>query len=145
MRPDTSRIGSPKNRKADAPWARGAAESSTFGAWPEVETAVQEIERVPGAPGSSHTPAPERRCLAVVQGYSLPGFRTLFATGVTRDERDMYAQGSIMGIFAGEQLPDLRARKWPRSMSSCRTDGRPNAARGKAKIATFPSPTFMKK
>ena len=42
--------------------------------------------------------------LLVVKGYSLPEFRKLMRTGVTRAGRDMAAQGSIMGIVAKEQF-----------------------------------------
>ena len=42
--------------------------------------------------------------LVVVKAYSPEEFRTLIKTGVTRDGRDMYAQGSIMGIVEREQL-----------------------------------------
>ncbi|MGA8278213.1 MAG: hypothetical protein WB784_08470 [Rhodanobacteraceae bacterium] len=42
--------------------------------------------------------------LVILKGYSLAEFRTLLKTGVTRDGRDMYEHGSIMGIVAREQL-----------------------------------------
>jgi hypothetical protein len=42
--------------------------------------------------------------LIVVKGYSLPEFRRLMRTGVTRGGRDMLAQGSVMGIVAKEQF-----------------------------------------
>ena len=42
--------------------------------------------------------------LIVVKGYSLPEFRKLMRTGVTRGGRDMLAQGSVMGIVAKEQF-----------------------------------------
>ena len=84
--------------------------------------------------------------LSVVQSYSLPEFRKLVTTGVTRDGRDMYAQGSIMGIVAREQLSHLTDEELvaihqflQRGWTSER------AAKEEAKIATFPPPTFMKK
>ena len=84
--------------------------------------------------------------LAVVQAYSLAEFRTLLKTGVTRSGRDMYAQGSIMGIVAREQLShftedeveavhEFLQKGWTAE----------RAAQEEAKIATFPPPTFMKK
>jgi hypothetical protein len=84
--------------------------------------------------------------LLIVKAYSLPEFRTLMKTGVTRDGRDMYAQGSIMGIVAREQLShftedevaavhDFLQKAWTAE----------RAAQEEAKIATFPPPTFMKK
>ena len=42
--------------------------------------------------------------LVVAKGYSLPEFRKLMRTGVTRTGRDMLAQGSVMGIVAKEQF-----------------------------------------
>jgi cytochrome c553 len=81
--------------------------------------------------------------LIVVQAYSLPEFRTLLRTGVTRDGRDMYAQGSIMGIVAREQLShftdeevvavhDFLQKEWTAE----------RGAQEEAKIALFPPPTF---
>jgi mono/diheme cytochrome c family protein len=83
--------------------------------------------------------------LVIVRAYSLPEFRKLLKTGITRGGRDMYAQGSIMGIVAREQLSfltddevaaihDYLQHGW--------TDER--AAAEEAKIATFPPPTFIK-
>jgi len=46
--------------------------------------------------------------LAIAQTYSLPEFRTLLRTGVTRDGRDLYATDSAMGFTAREQLSYLR-------------------------------------
>jgi cytochrome c553 len=45
--------------------------------------------------------------LTVVKAYSLPEFRALLRTGQARGGRDLYAQGSIMGIVAREQLSHL--------------------------------------
>jgi hypothetical protein len=42
--------------------------------------------------------------LMIVRSYSLPEFRTLMKTGVTRSGRDMAAQGSVMGFVAKEQF-----------------------------------------
>ena len=83
--------------------------------------------------------------LLVVKDYSLPEFRRLPKTGVTRSGRDMYAQGSIMGIVAREQLSyltddevaavhDFLQHAWTAE----------RASREEAKIATFPPPTFTK-
>ena len=46
--------------------------------------------------------------LMVAQTYSLPEFRTLLRTGVTRDGRDLYALDSAMGFTAREQLAYLK-------------------------------------
>lgn len=84
--------------------------------------------------------------LTVVQTYSLPEFRTLLKTGVTRNGRDMYAQGSIMGIVAREQLShftDDEVAAVHEFLQKGWTAER--AAQEEAKIATFPPPTFMKK
>jgi hypothetical protein len=42
--------------------------------------------------------------LIIVRSYSLPEFRRLMKTGVTRTGRDMLAQSSVMGIVAAEQF-----------------------------------------
>jgi hypothetical protein len=42
--------------------------------------------------------------LVIVKTYSLPEFRRLMKSGVTRTGRDMLAQSSIMGIVASEQF-----------------------------------------
>src|ERR1041384_7640341 len=42
--------------------------------------------------------------LVVVKSYSLPEFRRLMKTGVTRAGRDMASQGSVMGFVAKEQF-----------------------------------------
>ena len=84
--------------------------------------------------------------LTVVQSYSLPEFKNLLATGVTRDGRDMYAQGSIMGIVAREQLSHLTDEEVVaihQFLQKGWTSER--GAQEEAKIATFPPPTFMKK
>ena len=83
--------------------------------------------------------------LVIVKGYSLEEFRTLMKTGVTRDGRDMYAQGSIMGIVAREQLSHLNDEELVAVHQFLHNDW--TAQRGveeEAKIATFPPPTFMK-
>lgn len=46
--------------------------------------------------------------LTIAHTYSLPEFRTLLRTGVTRDGRDLYATGSAMGFTAREQLSYLQ-------------------------------------
>ena len=84
--------------------------------------------------------------LIVVQSYSLPEFKKLVTTGVARDGRDMYAQGSIMGIVAREQLSHLTDEEVAaihQFLQKGWTAER--GAREEAKIATFPLPTFMKK
>lgn len=84
--------------------------------------------------------------LTVVQSYSLPEFKKLLTTGVTRDGRDMYAQGSIMGIVAREQLSHLTDEEVVAIHQFLQKGW--TAERGaqeEAKIATFPPPTFMKK
>lgn len=82
--------------------------------------------------------------LVVVKTYSLPEFRTLLKTGVTRSGRDMYAEGSIMGIVAREQLSYLTDEEVAAIHTFLQVDW--TAERGaleEAKIATFPPPTFM--
>ena len=83
--------------------------------------------------------------LEVVKAYSLPEFRTLIKTGVTRDGRDMYAQGSIMGIVAREQLSYFTDEELMAVYQFLHNDWTPQrAAKEEAKIATFPPPTFIK-
>ena len=84
--------------------------------------------------------------LIVVHSYSLPEFRALLKTGVTRDGRDMYAQGSIMGIVAREQLSHLTDEEVVaihQFLQKGWTSER--GVQEEAKIVTFPPPTFMKK
>ena len=84
--------------------------------------------------------------LSVVQSYSLPEFKKLLTTGVTRDGRDMYAQGSIMGIVAREQLSHLTDEELIAIHEFLQRGWTPErAAKEEAKTATFPPPTFMKK
>jgi mono/diheme cytochrome c family protein len=84
--------------------------------------------------------------LLVVRNYSLPEFRTLLKTGVTRDGRDMYAQGSIMGIVAREQLSHFTEEEIAAVHEFLQKEWTAErAAREEAKIATFPPPTYMKK
>lgn len=83
--------------------------------------------------------------LLIAKSYSLPEFKRLLSTGVTRDGRDMYAQGSIMGIVAREQLSHLTEQEVTAIHSYLQ--GAWNAERAaaeEAKIATFPPPTFKK-
>jgi hypothetical protein len=83
--------------------------------------------------------------LVVVKAYSLEEFRTLLKTGVTRDGRDMYAQGSIMGIVAREQLSHFADEEVLAVYEFLKNDW--TAQRGvleEAKMATFPPLTFMK-
>lgn len=83
--------------------------------------------------------------LAVVKGYSLPEFKQLLSTGVTRDGRDMYAQGSIMGIVAREQLSHLTEQEVAAVYSYLQNGwSADRAAAEEAKIAKFPPPTFKK-
>lgn len=42
--------------------------------------------------------------LSIVQAYSLPEFKTLMKTGVTRTGRNMLAESNAMGIVAAEQF-----------------------------------------
>lgn len=83
--------------------------------------------------------------LTIVKSYSLPEFKTLLKTGVTRNGRDMYAQGSIMGIQAREQLSYLTDEEVVAIHEFLQKNW--TAERGvkeEAKIAQFPPPTFMK-
>ena len=83
--------------------------------------------------------------LVVVKSYSLPEFRTLLKTGVTRDGRDMYAQGSIMGIVAREQLSHFTEEEVTAVHEFLQKGWTAErAAQEEAKIALFPPPTFMK-
>ena len=83
--------------------------------------------------------------LTIVQSYSLSEFKTLLKTGVTRNGRDMYAQGSIMGIIAREQLSYLTDDEVLAAHQFLQKEW--TAERGlqeEAKIAKFPPPTFIK-
>jgi hypothetical protein len=42
--------------------------------------------------------------LVIVKAYTLPEFRKLMKTGITKAGRDMAAQGSVMGFVAKEQF-----------------------------------------
>lgn len=83
--------------------------------------------------------------LDVVKAYSLPEFKALLKTGVTKGGRDMYAEGSIMGIIAREQLShltDAEVEAVHEFLQKQWTAER--AATEEAKMAKFPPPTFMK-
>lgn len=83
--------------------------------------------------------------LMLVQTYSLSEFKTLLKTGMTRSGRDMYAQGSIMGIVAREQLSHLTDEEVSAIHQFLQKDWTAaRAAHEEAKIATFPPPTFNK-
>lgn len=45
--------------------------------------------------------------LVIVKAYSLPEFRRLMKTGVTKSGRNMVAEGSVMGVVAQEQFAHL--------------------------------------
>ena len=67
-------------------------------------------------------------------------------SGVARDGRDLYAQGSIMGIVAREQLSFLSDEEVAAVHAFLQKDWTTErAAKEDAKIATFPPPTFVKK
>ena len=63
---------------------------------------------------------------------------------MTRDGRDMYAQGSIMGIVAREQLSHLTDEEVA-AVHAYLQNGwtSERAAAEEAKIAKFPPPTFQ--
>jgi mono/diheme cytochrome c family protein len=83
--------------------------------------------------------------LLVVKAYSLPEFRTLLKTGVTRTGRDMYAEGSIMGIVAREQLSHFTDDEVAAVHAFLQNEWTAErAAQEEAKIAKFPPPTFVK-
>jgi len=83
--------------------------------------------------------------LLIVKTYSLPEFKTLMKTGVTRGGRDMYAQGSIMGIVAREQLSHLTDEEMAAIHAFLGNQWTAErAASEEAKIPLFPPPTFMK-
>lgn len=83
--------------------------------------------------------------LEMVKAYSLPEFRTMLKTGVTRDGRDMYAQGSIMGIVAREQLAHFTDAEVAAVHAFLQKEWTPQrASQEESKIASFPEPTFMK-
>lgn len=82
--------------------------------------------------------------LLIVKTYSLPEFRILMNTGVTRDGRDMYAQGSIMGIVAREQFSHFTDQEVAAVHMFLQTEWTTErAAREEEKIAEFPPPTWM--
>jgi hypothetical protein len=67
-------------------------------------------------------------------------------TGVTRDGRDMYAQGSIMGIVAREQLSHFTDEEIVAVHEFLQDEWTAErGAKEEEKIAKFPPPTFMKK
>ena len=83
--------------------------------------------------------------LVLAKGYSPAEFTTLLRTGVARDRRDLYAQGSLMGIVAREQLSHLSDAEIGAIHAFLRNDWTAaRAAVEEAKIATFPPPTFHK-
>ena len=83
--------------------------------------------------------------LTIVKSYSLPEFKTLLKTGVTRNGRDMYAQGSIMGIVAREQLSYLTDNEMLAIHEYLQKDWTAEqGVKEEAKIAKFPPPSFMK-
>jgi cytochrome c553 len=45
--------------------------------------------------------------LVIVKAYSMPEFRRLMKTGITRTGRDMASEGSVMGFVAKEQFSHL--------------------------------------
>lgn len=123
------------------------AEAST----PEVATAAPSGERLTYLVGcvNCHHQTPKEILnappLLVVQTYSLPEFRTLLRTGVTRTGRDMYAQGSIMGIVAREQLSHFTDDEVAAVHEFLQHTWTAERARvEEAKMATFPPPTFTK-
>lgn len=82
--------------------------------------------------------------LLVVKGYTLAQFRTLLKSGVTAGGRDLYAQGSIMGIVAREQFTRLTDDEVAAIHHYLQTDWTAaRAAAEEAKIAAFPPPTWM--
>ena len=84
--------------------------------------------------------------LSIVKSYSLQEFKTLLKTGIARDGRDMYAQGSIMGIVAREQFSHFSGEEVVAVHDFLQNEWTAErASREEAKIATFPPPTFMKK
>ena len=77
--------------------------------------------------------------LTVVKAYSLEEFRTLLGTGKARGGRDLYAQGSIMGIVAREQLKHLSEDEVAAIHRFLQDEWTlERAAVEEAKIATFP-------
>ena len=77
--------------------------------------------------------------LTVVKAYSLPEFKTLLRTGRARGGRDLYAQGSIMGIVAREQLSHLTEAEMVAIHRFLQDEWTlERAAVEEAKIATFP-------
>jgi mono/diheme cytochrome c family protein len=83
--------------------------------------------------------------LVLAKGYSPAEFTTLLRTGIARDGRDLYAQGSLMGIVAREQLSHLSDAEIGAIHAFLRNDWTTaRAAVEEAKIATFPPPTFHK-
>jgi hypothetical protein len=76
--------------------------------------------------------------LTIVRTYSLPEFRHLMKTGVTRTGRDMLAQGSLMGIVATEQFAHFTDDEVQAVYTYLTTEWTPEqAAREEAKIPTL--------
>ena len=73
--------------------------------------------------------------LAVVKAYSLPEFRKLMKTGVTRAGRDMLAESSLMGIVTKEQFSYLTDAEVAASYTFLQSDWTiERAAKEEAKI-----------
>jgi cytochrome c553 len=83
--------------------------------------------------------------LVIVQAYSLPEFTALLRIGLTRDGRDMYAQGSTMGIVAREQFSRFTEEEIA-AVHEFLQEGwtAERAASEEEKMALFPPPTFKK-
>lgn len=130
-------------RAAPDPAAAPQPESQAARTMPSGERLVYVV----GCVNCHHqTPKPIMNAppLLMVRSYSLPEFRQLLSTGVTRDGRDMYAQGSIMGIVAREQLSHLTDEEVA-AVHAYLQNGwtSERAAAEEAKIAKFPPPTFQ--
>ncbi|WP_101926725.1 MULTISPECIES: hypothetical protein [Luteimonas] len=80
--------------------------------------------------------------LVIAKTYSLPEFATLMRSGVTRDGRDMYAQGSLMGAVARLQFSHLTDAEIAAIHGFLRDDWTAaRAAAEEAKLASLPPPT----
>ncbi len=128
--------------------AEAPASAAVIATPPPPEISGERLAYVVGCVNCHHQTPKEilnAPSLVLAQVYTLPEFRALLKTGVTRDGRDMYAQGSIMGIVAREQLSHLTDHEVAaihRFLQKDWTAAR--AAHEEAKIAAFPPPTFNK-
>jgi hypothetical protein len=79
--------------------------------------------------------------LAIIQAYSLPEFKKLLKTGVTRTGRDMLSESSLMGIVAKEQFSHFTDEEIVAVYNFLRNSWTPeSAAKEEAKIPMLYKP-----